>query len=66
MNQRLLWLGLLVPMAVVCAAVNGAWAQANDMVPTRVAAEKRVCASSPQCSGVRALQLLLSTKPTIV
>lgn len=53
MNQRLLCLGLLIPMAVVCAGVNGAWAQANDMFPTRVAAEKR--AKELKCSGTFAM-----------
>jgi hypothetical protein len=46
-------LGLLAPLAVLVLGFEAAHAQANDMFPTRAAAEKR--AKELKCSGAFAM-----------
>jgi hypothetical protein len=41
--------GLIAPLAILALGFDAAHAQANDMFPTRAAAEKR--AKELQCSG---------------
>lgn len=53
MKQPLSALGLIAPLAVVMGGLHPVHAQANDMFPTRAAAEKR--AKELQCSGAFAM-----------
>ena len=46
-------LGLIAPLALLVLGGEAAYAQANDMFPTRAAAEKR--ANELKCSGAFAM-----------
>jgi hypothetical protein len=46
-------LGLIAPLAVLALGLNAVHAQANDMFPTKAAAEKR--AKELQCTGAFAM-----------
>jgi hypothetical protein len=46
-------LGLIAPLAVLVLGFEAAYAQANDMFPTKAAAEKR--AKDLKCSGAFAM-----------
>lgn len=53
MKQLFSALGLMAPLAVFALGLNPIHAQANDMFPTRAAAEKR--AKELKCSGAFAM-----------
>lgn len=53
MKQVISALGLIAPLAVLSLGLNPVHAQANDMFPTRAAAEKR--AKELNCSGAFAM-----------
>lgn len=53
MKQLCSALGVIAPLAFVMLGLNPVHAQANDMFPTRAAAEKR--AKELQCSGAFAM-----------
>lgn len=53
MKQSLCALGLIAPLAFVTSGLNPVHAQANDMFPTRAAAQKR--AKELKCSGAFAM-----------
>ena len=53
MKKRPFTLVLLAPLALTCASIQTAKAQANDMFPSRAAAEKR--AKELRCTGTFAM-----------
>lgn len=53
MKSTISALGLIMPLALLLLGIEVAHAQANDMFPTRAAAEKR--AKELKCSGAFAM-----------